>query len=125
MNTPIGGRFVVPDVVGTHFHLKPGELVADFGAGSGFFLKVLSNAVGDEGKVYACEIQKQLVEKLGEQARVMGLPNIHPLWCDLEEAAGIKIADGELDVALLANTLFLIEDRERWDVRYARVAASS
>lgn len=111
MNTPIGGRFVVPDVVGSHFHLKPGELVADFGAGSGFFLKVLAEGVGEEGRVYACEIQKQLVEKLGEQARLMGLLNVHPLWCDLEESGGIKIADNELDVALLINTLFLIEDK--------------
>lgn len=112
MNTPIGGRFVVPDVVATHFHLKEGEIVADYGAGSGFFLKTLSTAVGEEGRVFACEIQKPLVEKLGEQARLMGLSNIHPLWCDLEEAAGIKIADGELDAALLVNTLFLIEDKD-------------
>lgn len=42
----------------------------------------------------------------------MGLTNIHPLWCDLEEANGIMIDDGELDVALLSNTLFLIEDKE-------------
>lgn len=102
---------MVPDVVGSHFHLKPGELVADFGAGSGFFLKVLAEGVGEEGRVYACEIQKQLVEKLGEQARLMGLLNVHPLWCDLEESGGIKIADNELDVALLINTLFLIEDK--------------
>lgn len=112
MNTPIGGRFVVPDVVATHFHIKEGDLVADFGAGSGFFLKALSKAVGESGRVYACEIQKQLVEKLGEQSRLWGLSNIHPLWCDLEELNGIKIGNGELDVAILVNTLFLIENKE-------------
>ncbi len=111
MNTPIGGRFFVPSVVATHFHIKEGDLVADFGAGSGFFLKVLSQAVGENGRLFACEIQKQLVEKLGEQSRLMGLHNIHPLWCDLEETNGIKIGNGELDVAILVNTLFLIEDK--------------
>lgn len=112
MNTLIGGRFVMPDKVVTHFHLREGDLVADFGAGSGFFLKALSGAVGGSGRVYACEIQKQLVEKLGDHARALGLHNIHPLWCDLEEANGIKIGTGELDAAILVNTLFLIEDKE-------------
>lgn len=111
MNTVIGGRFVIPEMVITHFHIKEGDVVSDFGAGSGFFLKSLSKAVGENGKVFACEIQKQLVEKLGELARLQGLNNIHPLWCDLEEPKGIKIGNGELDVAILVNTLFMIEDK--------------
>jgi SAM-dependent methyltransferase len=112
MNTPIGGRFVIPDVVSTHFHLREGELVADFGAGSGFFLQTLSRAVGSTGRVFACEIQKPLVEKLADNARIPGLQNIHPLWCDLEEENGIKLGTGELDAAILVNTLFMIEDKE-------------
>jgi tRNA A58 N-methylase Trm61 len=112
MNAPIGGRFVMPDVVATHFHLREGDSVADFGAGSGFFLRALSTAVGDTGKVYACEIQKALVEKLGELARLQGLGNVYPIWCDLEEPNGIKIGTNELDAAILVNTLFLIEDKE-------------
>ncbi len=102
----------MPDKVTTHFHLHEGEMVADFGAGSGFFLKPLAGAVGENGRVFACEIQKPLVEKLGEQARVQGLTNIHPLWCDLEEANGIKIGTGELDAAILVNTLFMIDDKQ-------------
>tara|TARA_B100000508_G_scaffold140846_1_gene143818 strand:- start:2514 stop:3062 length:549 start_codon:yes stop_codon:yes gene_type:complete len=112
MNTPTGGRFVVPEVVATHFHINEGDLVADFGTGSGFFLKTLSTAVGESGRVYACEIQKQLVEKVGELSRTLGLQNIQPLWCDLEEEKGIKIASGEIDTAILVNTLFMIEDKE-------------
>lgn len=105
--------FVVPDVVVTHFHLKLGDTIADFGAGSGYFLKALSSRVGGtDGRVYACEIQKNLVEKIGEQARSLGLTNIYPLWCDLEEVNGIKIKDQTLDVGILVNTLFQIEDKQ-------------
>ncbi|MCA9368003.1 methyltransferase domain-containing protein [Candidatus Kaiserbacteria bacterium] len=111
MNSPIGGQFVQPVKAVSHFHLKPGDVVADYGAGSGFFLKALTEAVGETGKVYAVEIQKALVEKLGEQAHLQGLTTVHPLWCDLEEVGGIKIADGELDAVILVNTLFLIEDK--------------
>ena len=102
----------MPETVSTHFHLNEGDMVADFGAGSGFFLRPLSLAVGETGRVFACEIQKALVETLGEQARLQNLSNIHPLWCDLEEANGIKIGAGELDVAILVNTLFMIDDKE-------------
>ena len=112
MNFVLPGRFVIPEVVATHFHLKPGERVADLGAGGGFFLKPLSDAVGPEGKVYACEIQKQLVDKLGEFARLSGLSNISPLWCDLEEVGGIKLPNNTLDAAILVNTLFQFELKE-------------
>lgn len=105
------GRFVKPEMVVTHFHLKEGDKVADFGAGSGFFLKVVSDKIGPNGRLFACEIQKQLVDKIGDVARSGGMQNVDPLWCDLEEPGGIRISDGTLDVGLLINTLFQIEDK--------------
>ena len=121
MTLVMPGRFVEPEVVATHFFLKEGDRVADLGAGSGFFLKVLATAVGGSGKVYACEIQKGLVEKLGEVARVQGLSNVSPLWCDLEEPNGIKIADGQLDAAILVNTLFLLENKAAALTEFRRI----
>lgn len=111
MNFTLPGRFVIPDVVATHFHLNEGDSVADFGAGNGFFLKVLADGVGSTGKVYACEIQKGLVEKLGEFIRLNSLNNVSPIWCDLEEANGIKLANDSLDAGILINTLFQLEDK--------------
>lgn len=105
------GGFVVPEIVATHFHLKPGEIVADYGAGIGFFLGPIAKAIGVDGRIYACEIQKDLVEKLSDKARSLHITNVTPLWCDLEEPGGIKIADKTLDVAILVNTLFQIEDK--------------
>lgn len=107
----MGGGFVIPEVVTSHFLLRSGDLVADFGAGSGAFMAPLAKAVGNTGRVYACEIQKVLVESLGEKARVQRLTNIQTLWCDLEEPNGINIPNGELDAAILVNTLFQIEDK--------------
>jgi len=106
------GRFVVPDIATSNFHLHEGDVVADFGAGSGFFLKPLAEAVGPEGRVYACDIQKQLVEKLGELIHLNGLANVSPIWCDLEEPNGTKLSDGVLDAAILVNTLFQFEQKE-------------
>lgn len=106
------GKFVIPEVVTSQFFLREGDRVADFGAGSGFFLRSLADAIGPLGKIYACEIQKALVERLSEQARLAGLSNVIPLWCDLEEIGGIKIPDNTLDAGILVNTLFQIQLKE-------------
>ena len=58
-------RFVDPNTVVSHFHIREGDVIADFGAGSGFYIEILARKVGTSGKVYACEIQKELVEKIG------------------------------------------------------------
>lgn len=110
--TLLGARFVEPEVVASHFCIREGDIIADFGAGSGFFLPALSKRTGETGKVYACEIQKNLVEKLGAHAHSQGLGNVYPLWSDLEEPNGIKIQTESVDIAVLVNTLFLIEQKE-------------
>ena len=54
-------RFVIPSVVSSHFHIRDGDIVADFGAGVGNFIPELSKRAGPDGRVYACEIQKNLI----------------------------------------------------------------
>ncbi len=107
----IQGRFVDPQSVSTHFHLREGDVVADFGAGSGYFMDILVKLVGIEGLVYLCEIQKGLSVKLGEAARSKGLTQVRSLWCDIEKIGGSKIPDSVLDAAFLVNTFFQIEDK--------------
>lgn len=105
-------KFVIPDVVTSQFHLRPGDKVADFGTGRGFFVRPLSDVVTAEGEVYFCEIQKELVEFVGEQIRLMGYGHAKTMWCDLEEVNGISLPDGALDAGIIVNTLYQIEDRE-------------
>ncbi len=112
-------RFVIPSVVSSHFHIRDGDIVADFGAGVGNFIPELSKRAGPDGRVYACEIQKNLIETLGNIALKKGNHNVHPLWCDLEQERGIKIPDGQVDVGVLINTLSLIEEK---DVAIAEIA---
>lgn len=111
-STPlVQGRFVEPNVVVSHFHLREGDVVADFGAGAGFFAEVLSKVVGPSGRVIAIEIQKELVDKLGDLARRKGLMNVDPKWADIEEPGGVPLKDGSLDAAIMVNTLFQFENK--------------
>lgn len=115
------GRFVDPQVVTSHFHLREGDVVADFGAGSGFYMKPLSSAVGSSGIVYLCEIQKNLVDMLGSKARAEHILNARPLWCDFEKPRGVRLTDGVLDAGLLSNVLFQIQDKHTALAEVARV----
>lgn len=110
MQIPSAGQFMQPEVVATHFHLRDGDTVADFGAGAGFFTRVLSKLV-KSGRVYACEIQKPLVDKLGLLKISERLSNVEVLWSDLEAPKGTKIADGILDAGVLINTLFQLDNK--------------
>jgi len=118
------GKFVEPATVASHFHLREGDKVADFGAGSGHYMKPLSLAVGKSGAVYLCEIQKNLVDALGVKAREQHLVNVHPVWCDFEAPNGIKLSDGTLDAGLLSNTLFQLTNKEASLREIARVIRS-
>lgn len=102
-------RFIVPEILATHFHLRPGDHVGDFGAGVGSFEPILSRLVGPTGRVYAVEIQKGLVEALAAKNGRLG--NVEAIWGDLEAEHGTKIKDGALDAAVMINCLFQVEDK--------------
>lgn len=121
MSLPSHSRFVHPDIASSHFHFRSGDRVADFGAGSGAFLPALSKVVGKDGKVYACEIQKELVEKIASFAREKKLGNVEPLWSDIEHQGGTKLANETLDGGILANVLFQLEDKGAAFTEMARV----
>lgn len=104
-------RFVEPAVVCSQFHLRPDDTVADFGAGGGYFLEPLQQAVGAGGTVYAIEVQKSLVEGLGEIVRQRDYTNVQVLWADFEEPAGSTVSADVLDTAIMVNTLFQLEDK--------------
>ncbi len=91
--------------------LTEGMKVADFGAGTGFYSKAASERVGYSGKVYAIEVQKDLVKKLEHDIRDWGLSNVECIWGDIEKRGGTKIADHSMDRVILSNVLFQVEDK--------------
>lgn len=56
--------------------VEPGMVVADVGAGTGAFLEDLSEAVGDEGELYAVDIAPPFLEHLRARAEASGLTNV-------------------------------------------------
>ncbi len=91
--------------------LKEGEIVAELGAGSGWYTREASRRVGHTGKVYALEVQKELVETLKNRVKDEGLGNVECIWANIELRGGTKLADGLVDASIVANVLFQIEDK--------------
>lgn len=103
--------FSNPASVLEHVLIRPGSTVVDIGAGSGVYSLLASERVGDEGQVYAIEVQLSLVDILKKSAVHNGLDNLHVVWGDAELPQGTKLADSSADLVLLTNVLFTIEDK--------------
>jgi len=93
--------------------LKIGEnmKVADFGAGSGFYSIEMAKELKGEGVVYAIDVQKELLEKIKSTAEKEDLTNIEIIWGDIEKIGGSKLADYSIDIVILSNILFQVEDK--------------
>jgi len=94
------------------FTPRLGALVADLGSGSGHYSLALARAVGDKGKVYAIDIQKDLLAKLKNEANQQGLFNIEVVWGDVEKLGGSRIKSDFIDAAVISNLLFQVSEKE-------------
>ena len=92
-------------------HVREGMIAVDFGAGTGEHAIELGKKVGERGRVYAVEVQKNLLQNIKTAARESGLANIDVIWGDIEIPHGVKLADESADVVIMTNTFFLVEDK--------------
>jgi predicted methyltransferase len=81
--------------------LKPGMDVADIGAGSGLFTRLIAERVAPTGTVYGVEIAKGLVDHIAKTATQNGLRNVKAV---LGEADSPKLAPGSVDLVFVADS---------------------
>jgi SAM-dependent methyltransferase len=80
--------------------LKPGETVCDMGCGNGFYTLLMAGRVGPTGRVYAVDVQGEMLHLLAERAKEAGLKNIKPVLGTLIDP---KLPDATLDLILLVD----------------------
>lgn len=80
--------------------IKAGDVVADFGAGTGFHTMKLSKLVGPKGKVYAVDVQAQMLDMLGKRLRREQVENVVLVHNNEKEA---KLPEGKLDLILMVD----------------------
>ncbi|HEY4714970.1 MAG TPA: methyltransferase domain-containing protein [Candidatus Paceibacterota bacterium] len=94
------------------FALKDGAVVADLGAGSGFYTFAAARAVGPSGLVYAVDIDTDLLRRIKDEAGERELKNIEIIPGDLEKVGGTKLADSFADAVLVSNILFQVTNKD-------------
>ncbi len=94
------------------FGLQSGAKVADFGSGTGFYAFEIAKAVGGAGKVYAVDVQKDLLEKIKNEAGKRGMQNIEIIWADVEKPSGSHLGNASIDAVVISNVLFQAVSKE-------------
>jgi arsenite methyltransferase len=97
-----------PDRVVKALGLRPGESVADLGAGSGYFTVRLAKAVGPSGKVFAVDINPGMLAHIRQRAKEEGLKNLTTVLADPHDP---KLPARSVDLIFICDTLHHITDR--------------
>jgi len=80
--------------------LREGDVVADIGAGSGYYAFKMAALVGPKGKVLAVDIQPEMLDIIKARAKKDGVENVEPV---LGAEADPKLKDDSVDVILMVD----------------------
>ena len=87
-------------------------IVADFGAGSGAYTIAAAKAMNGTGRVYAIDVQQDLLTRLENTCKDQHIGNISYIWGNLEKLGGTKLRDASCDVVIISNILFQTPDKK-------------
>ncbi len=89
-----------PDEVIRTMGLEDGDVVADIGSGTGYFARRMARAVAPSGRVYAVDIQSEMLRLLRERVKEEGLTNVEPVLGRNDDP---RLPPGRLDWILLVD----------------------
>jgi arsenite methyltransferase len=98
-----------PSQVVEALELKPGMVVADLGAGSGYFTRRFAEAVTDEGKVYAIDIELDMLAYTKESLAQTHAP--HRVEFILADPDNPRLPAGSVDLIFVCNVYHHLENR--------------
>jgi ubiquinone/menaquinone biosynthesis C-methylase UbiE len=91
--------------------LKSGETLADIGAGSGYFAFRFARCVGNAGRVYAVEINPDMVLYMSRHIRDLKLSNVVTVLSDPDDPL---LPDRAIDRFFICNTWHHIENKTKY-----------
>ncbi|MDP9065093.1 MAG: class I SAM-dependent methyltransferase [Pseudomonadota bacterium] len=94
-----------PDIMIHELSLTPGMIVADIGAGSGYLSRRVAKQVAP-GKVYAVDVQPEMVGLLKDLAKQPGMDNIVPTQGTVTD---VNLPSNSIDVAVMVDVYHELE----------------
>jgi ubiquinone/menaquinone biosynthesis C-methylase UbiE len=105
---PARATWQKPEQLVAALGLRPGQCVADLGAGTGYFSRLLSTAVGATGTVLAVDPEPNLIAYLRERSEREKTANVVPILASHDNP---RLPPGSVDLVLIVDTFHHIDDR--------------
>jgi SAM-dependent methyltransferase len=113
-DNPARDQWQKPHEIVTALSLRPTDLVADIGAGTGYLSVRLARHLS-AGTVYAVDAEKDMVQHLAERAKTSGIANLRPILAD---TASANLPE-KVDIAILLDVYHHISARPEYFKRLA------
>ena len=95
-----------PELIMDALGIADGSIVADLGAGGGWFTVRLARRVGPQGVVYAEDVQKEMIESIARRMQREGLRNVRTVLGALDDP---KLPSQSLHAVLMVDTYHELE----------------
>ena len=102
-------RVLKVDEVIARLDLKPGQVVADIGSGSGTFSIPMAKAIAPNGILYAVDIDQAMLDHVAARAKEAGITNLRTVLGEYDDP---KLPVKNVDVAFFHRVLHMIEHRQ-------------
>jgi SAM-dependent methyltransferase len=116
LSAPDRDEWNKPDLIMDALGIADGAMVADLGAGGGWFTIRLARRVGPNGTVYAQDIQPQMIEAINRRVQQEGLSNVHTV---LGTDTDPKLPANSFDAVLIVDAYREMDEPDRPEVLQA------
>lgn len=89
--------------------IRPGQVVADIGAGTGLFSRMFAASTGDRGWVYAVDISPKFLQHINQRGEALEIDNITTVLCS---GRSVTLPPKSIDVAFICDTYHHFEHPE-------------
>lgn len=103
--------FADPVKILKQLDLREHMIVADLGAGTGFY-SIGAGHIVTSGKVYAIEVNKDYLTTIANKIKETHLKNVDIILGDIEKRGGTKLGENVVDAVIASNVLFQVENKQ-------------
>ena len=108
LENPTRDAYQKPDAVVKALQITPGEVIADIGAGSGYFTFRFARHVGTKGRVYAVDVSSDMIAAISQKMSSLPVGTLAPILARPDDPL---LPAGKIDLVFICDTWHHIDDR--------------